>query len=295
MTVVSPAKINLVLRILDRRPDGYHNLWSLMQTVALHDRLTLTLDPTTDAIQLTCTNPDVPLGDANLIHRAVVAVRERAGLATGVRIHLDKHIPMGAGLGGGSSNAAATALGLVRLLGLSWSADQLTDATQQLGSDVPFFYRAPTAVVEGRGERVRAVSLAETRWILLVNPGFGVETAWAYKQLAASRTRPPSLPTECAAMAGQARMDWSQLTACMANDFEAIVFPQHELLRGIKTQLHAAGAESAWLSGTGATVFGIFRERATADAAQQRFASDARWRTWVVQTETAGLQIVAGS
>lgn len=287
VTVTSPAKVNLILRILDRRADGYHNLWSLMQTVGLADTLTLTLNPDADDIRLTCTHPDVPLGSANLIHRAAVAVLARAQVRTGVTIHLEKRIPMGAGLGGGSSNAAATVVGLAHLLNLPWSPDEMAEATYLLGSDVPFFFYAPTAAIAGRGERVHAVTLTGSRWILLVNPGFGVETAWAYRTLAASRSQPPVLPPSIEALDAATSLDWETVGSAMSNDFETIVYAEHAQLLALKRRLVEAGAEVALLSGTGATVFGVFPSAESAMRAQAGFAGEPAMKTWVACTGAA--------
>lgn len=293
VTVASPAKINLILRILDRRPDGYHNLWSLMQTVGLSDTVTISLDPASADIRLSCTHPDVPLGAANLIHRAAVAVRERARVSIGLSIALDKRIPMGAGLGGGSSNAAATVIGLNRLLGLGWSAAEMADVAQDLGSDVPFFLYAPTGIVAGRGERVLPLRVVGERSILLVNPGFGVETAWAYKTLAASRTQPPTLPDSLQRLDATASFGWDDLRPLMGNDFEAVVFPQHPVLAAIKRGLLEAGAECAFLSGTGATVFGVFGSGEGAVLAQRSMPREPSWKTWIVSPQTSGLSAEA--
>ncbi len=288
VTVASPAKVNLILRILDRRPDGYHNLWSLMQTVGLVDDLTIGLDPSSSEIGLTCTYPDVPLGPANLIHRAAAAVLDRARARIGLRIHLTKRIPMGAGLGGGSSNAAATVVGLNRLLGLKWSQEDMVALTRDLGSDVPFFLFAPTGIVAGRGERVRPLRITGERTLLLVNPGFGVETVWAYRTLAAGRTHPPRLSDALHDLDRATAASWEDLVPLMGNDFESVVFPQHPLLADIKAELLQAGAESAYLSGTGATVFGVFVTAERAQEAQRRMAIRPDWKAWVVPTERAG-------
>lgn len=294
VTVVSQAKVNLILRILDRRPDGYHNLWSLMQTVGLADTLTIALDPDSTDVHVTCTHPDVPLGPANLVYRAAQAVFDRAGIRTGVRIVLEKHIPMGAGLGGGSSNAAATVVGLVRLLDLRWTAAEMADATHLLGSDVPFFFYAPTAVVTGRGETVRPLRVAGQRWLLLVNPGFGVETAWAYRTLAAGRTQAPPVPEGLRAL-GATGVEWRQIASLMGNDFEDVVFPHHPMLKTLKERLREAGAESAFLSGTGATVFGVFPSLEAAERARDGMVGQSAWKTWVVPTESEGMRAEVSS
>ena len=294
-TVSSPAKVNLVLRILDRRPDGYHNLWSLMQTVGLADDLTISLDPSSTDIHLSCTHPEVPLGPTNLIHRAARAVLDRAGIDLGLQIELEKRIPMGAGLGGGSSNAAATVLGLNRLLGLNWTAATMTEVTASLGSDIPFFFSAPTAVVSGRGEQVTPLRMTGSRTLLLINPGFGVETAWAYRTLAAGRSQPPRLADSLQHLAGSPALDWGTLSPLMGNDFEPVVFAAHPALAAIKAALLDAGAESAFLSGTGATLFGVFQSKESAALALGRLEIQPGWKTWIVPTATSPLTVQTSS
>ncbi|MER3421888.1 MAG: hypothetical protein C4293_00315 [Nitrospiraceae bacterium] len=141
--ILAPAKINLILRVLDRRPDGYHNLWSLMQTVGLEDDLRFRLRPEHTGIRLECNDPSLPTDGRNLVARAAGLVLTRAGLAVGLDIRIIKRIPISAGLGGGSSDAAATIAGLNRLLGLDWSVAEMAKIGQTLGSDIPFFSLRP--------------------------------------------------------------------------------------------------------------------------------------------------------
>ena len=149
LTVFAPAKINLVLRILDRRPDGYHNLWSLMQIVRLEDELSISLSDKHSSIILQCDDSSLKTDPSNLVYRAAAAVLEHSGRVVGLDLVLAKRIPMGAGLGGGSSDAAATIIGLNQLLNLGWSTEKMAHVGQALGSDVPFFLFAPSVIVEG--------------------------------------------------------------------------------------------------------------------------------------------------
>ena len=150
ITVFAPAKINVILRILDRRPDGFHNLWSIMQTVALEDEVCIRICADRQDIQLRCDTTQLTTDQSNLVFRAATVVLARAQQSIGLDIELRKRIPMGAGLGGGSSDAAATIVGLNRLLQLEWSPTQMADVGQSLGSDVPFFLFAPSAFVAGQ-------------------------------------------------------------------------------------------------------------------------------------------------
>ncbi|MEX5215635.1 MAG: 4-(cytidine 5'-diphospho)-2-C-methyl-D-erythritol kinase [Nitrospiraceae bacterium] len=294
VSVAAPAKINLILKILDRRPDEYHNLWSVMQTVDLKDEIVLDVGSRPGRIDLTCDQADVPSGPDNLVCRAAALVLERARLAHGLAIELRKRIPMGAGLGGGSSDAAATILGLNRLFDLGWSPREMAEVGGLLGSDVPFFFFAPCAKVSGRGDHVSPLKLIGRRAVLLVNPGFGVETKWAYRTLAATRTVTPVLGSAVMELDRQASISWEELRPLMGNDFEDVVFPYHPVLLEIKEALFSHGAESAFLSGTGATVFGIFESISAATQAGRVFAERPGWRTVAAETEARPLSVTLG-
>ena len=284
ITVFAPAKINMILRILDRRPDGFHNLWSIMQTVALEDEVQIRLRAGRQDIQLRCDATQLAADRSNLVYRAAAEVLARAQQSIGLDIELRKRIPMGAGLGGGSSDAAATIIGLNRLLQLEWSPTQMADAGQLIGSDVPFFLFAPSAFVAGRGETVRPVVVEGVRWVVLVNPGFGVNTKWAYQELAATRTAVTPLSLVQRELDRQSRVSWAQLIAAAENDFEAPVFDAYGKLREIKRSLQAHGAEFALLSGSGATVFGVFEDEARAQRAHAQFARENLMNVFVVPT-----------
>ena len=284
ITVFAPAKINMILRILDRRPDGFHNLWSIMQTVALQDEVQIRLRAGRQDIQLRCDATQLAADQSNLVYRAAAEVLARAQQSIGLDIELRKRIPMGAGLGGGSSDAAATIIGLNRLLQLEWSPTQMAEAGQLIGSDVPFFLFAPSAFVAGRGETVRPVVVEGMRWVVLVNPGFGVNTKWAYQELAATRAAVTPLSLVQRELDRQSRVTWTQLIAAAENDFEAPVFAAYGKLREIKRSLQAHGAEIALLSGSGATVFGVFGDEARARLAQAQFASENLMNVFVAPT-----------
>ena len=295
ITVFAPAKINLILRILDRRSDGFHNLWSIMQTVGLEDEVRIRLCPDRPGIHLSCDAVQLAADESNLVYRAAAAVLARARRSVGLDIELRKRIPMGAGLGGGSSDAAATIIGLNRLLRLGWSSLEMADVGQALGSDVPFFLFAPSAFVTSRGEMVRPVVVEGTRWVLLVNPGFGVNTKWAYQELAATRTGVTSLSQIQCELDRQARVSWPQLAAAAANDFESPVFAAQEKLLEIKQRLQAQGAEIALLSGSGATVFGVFADEAAARLAQATFAGEQGMTLFVVPNCSGPLLVQEGA
>lgn len=289
VTVFAPAKINLVLRILDRRTDGFHNLWSLMQTVRLEDEVLIRINREHTDIRLQCDVPSLSVDHTNLVYRAAEAVLRRCERRIGVEIVLVKRIPMGAGLGGGSSDAAATIVGLDRALSLGWSVADMAQVGQALGSDVPFFFFAPSAVVTGRGEQVHPVRVTGSRWVVLVNPGFSVETKWAYQELSSSRTQVRPLSDIHAALGQESGISWEQVLGVVENDFEVPVFGVHPSLQEIKQALIAQGAEAALLSGSGATVFGIFRNEGEARQAQAHFQTQPRLKVFAVVASSGPL------
>jgi 4-diphosphocytidyl-2-C-methyl-D-erythritol kinase len=284
ITVFAPAKINLVLRILDRRADGYHNLWSLMQIVRLEDELSISISDKHSSITLQCDDSSLKTDPSNLVYRAAAAVLEHSGRVIGLDLVLAKRIPMGAGLGGGSSDAAATIIGLNQLLNLGWSMEKMAHVGQALGSDVPFFFYAPSAIVEGRGEKVAPVQIKGRRWVVLVNPGFPVETKWAYQQLSISRTEVRPLSEAHAALGKTSALSWESVLHAAENDFETAVFKAHPALHRIKQKLFAEGAEAALLSGSGATVFGVFRDETAARQAQSSFQTEPHLKVYAVST-----------
>ena len=294
LRVRTPAKVNLILRVLDRRPDGFHAIWSLMHAVGLEDELTLTIrEGVPGRIALRCDHAELSADPTNLVYQAARLVLDQADRAVDLSINLSKRIPLGAGLGGGSSDAAATILGLTRLLGLDWPIERMCELGQQLGSDVPFFFLAPAAVVTGRGEQVRPVRVSGTRWIVLVNPGFPVETKWAYQRLSSDRLGVRPLSPALQQLGSRSVLDWSEIMPLVENDFEAPVFTEHPLLEEIKQRLLSQGAEVALLSGSGATMFGVFSDQAGAERAAAVIGRDSKTKAYAVPTAGAPVTSIA--
>lgn len=266
--VSAPAKINLVLRILDRLPNGYHRIWSVMQMVDLADRVRIRRVPDGSDIHIACTLDSVPKGSANLVYRAAQLVQQEAGDRGGLAIDLTKRIPIAAGLGGGSSDAAATIIGLVRLFNLDWSVSRMAGLGARLGSDVPFFFFGPTAVISGWGQDVFPLNCEQQRWVVLVNPGFPIGTGWAYERLASVRRTLPAIDAEAPGFQANQSVTWAELMPLMDNDFEPALFPIFPQLARIKLALLAEGAEKAMLSGSGATMFGMFADQGLAEKAK---------------------------
>jgi 4-diphosphocytidyl-2-C-methyl-D-erythritol kinase len=260
--VRSHAKINWALRILGPRPDGYHDLETLFQLISLHD--TIIIRPA-DTLILTCDDPSIPTGESNLIIRAA-----RALGTPPVAIHLVKRIPAGGGLGGGSSNAAATLLALSRMFGVDDRA--LHDIALALGSDVPFFLIGGTAYATGRGEELLPLPRAGAFPLLLLFPEERVSTAEAFRLI-----RRYSPPVGAEAFETALHADLLAHPELLRNDFEAPIFETLPKLASLKARLLEAGAAWAGMSGSGSTIVGAFRDAAARDAAAARF-SDVRWQ-----------------
>lgn len=268
-TVRSLAKLNLDLRVLDRRPDGYHELRTVFQTISLADRITIEYTPgrrTTLAID---GNVDIP---GNLILKAAESVMEACRVKGAVRFRLEKRIPMGAGLGGGSSNAAAILLALPVLSGAVLPVARLISIAAALGSDVPFFLFGGAAAGIGRGTELFPLPDLGGHHGIVVSSSVHVSTAEAYRALNRKLTIPGSEPDTGGFQSvlwglGDDRPDCGWMQSC-ANDFEEAVFARHPELRVIRRRLERAGARPARMTGSGSAVFGIFgRRRESLEAA----------------------------
>lgn len=259
MIVRAHAKINLGLRVLGRRADGYHALSTIFHRVDLFD--TLRLDAADGGITLECDAPGVPTDDGNLCVRAArLLLAEHP--ERGVRMRLHKRIPIGAGLGGGSADAAAVLRFLPSLLDLRVTEAERFSMALRLGSDVPYFLRDGSAVARGRGELLTHFPFASPWWIVLVNPGIHVSTAWAYGSL---RPREAAEDPDPRALLRQAADgDATALSLLLTNDFEEPVMAAHPEIRRVRVSMREAGAAGALMSGSGSTVFGLFETESAA-------------------------------
>jgi len=287
--VQAPAKVNLCIRVLDRLPNGYHELWSLMHSVDVFDQLRIRLNPHHDRIQLTCDNAGLPVDHGNLVYRAAKGVLRRVEQSVGVDIVLQKTIPLAAGLGGGSSDAAAAIYGLNHLLKLEWGLSEMCEVGAELGSDIPFFFQAPCAVVRGWGQEVTPCMINGKRWVVLVNPGFPIQTKWAYEQLASRRSEISPLDPWTQAVEAKLQVSWEEVIEAMENDFELPLFPVYPILEFMKEKLRALGAQAALLSGSGATVFGVFDAPENAQAAAVQLRRDTQWHVFDAPMGTTAL------
>ena len=282
VAVAAPAKVNLFLRILAKEESGYHQLETLYTAVDLCDEIML--HRTERGVSVEVVGPSVGPDEENLAYRAADALLEAAGFTTGVHVHLTKNIPVGAGLGGGSSDAGATLRALNTLLGEPFSASELLEIAGRLGADVPFFASgAGAALAWGRGERLVPISIAPRLSVLLALPSLHIATGEAYEYLSV----PERITAATLALDALSRPEI--LAELAVNDFEASVFESHPELGKLRQALHETGALTARLSGSGAALFGLFNDRATADQAQASLSTSWTDVRFVV-TETLAYQ-----
>jgi 4-diphosphocytidyl-2-C-methyl-D-erythritol kinase len=270
------AKVNLTLEVLGRRNDGYHEIVTVMQAVDLSDRLVL---EDAEVLELRTAASDVPTDGTNLALKAAATLRERAGTSRGARITLEKKIPVAAGLGGGSTDAAATLIGLNRLWGLRWSTAQLGEVAVTLGMDVPFFLRGGAALGTGRGEQLEPLSSCALA-LVLVNPGVAASTAEIYSGVLPSMYSDGGRARTMAA-ALRSRQP-TRVAGTLGNTLERVATSRYQDVAQIEAALLAAGALGAAMSGSGLTVFGVARSYDHARQIRDRIGR-ARWACWAVR------------
>lgn len=263
------AKVNLTLDVGAERSDGFHDVESVMHTIALHD--SITLREAGNGVELSVLDgADVPADHRNLVARTAQMLREMFNVQRSVQIELTKRIPVGAGLGGGSSDAAVTLLGLVQLWKLRLEGPQVRSLAAKLGADVPFFLEGGGAVARGKGEKVTFLSPLPTTWVVLASPRAQVLTTWAYKQLQpAAITSRPDTPAMIAAVR---REDVREVGRLLHNVFEPVITAVHPLISELRARILNGEAYGASMSGTGPTVFGLMAN----EAAARKVADDLR-------------------
>ncbi len=277
ITLRSPAKINLCLSVLGKRPDGYHDVEMLMQMVGLYDEVTVALAPA--GISITCDAGSVPSGEGNTAWKAAAEILRISGKNPGLTISIKKNIPVAAGLGGGSGNAAAVLAAANKLLGAGLNADRLSEIGARIGMDVPFFLSGPTALARGRGEIVTSLPPLPPFWVLLANPGFETSTAWVYKNLTLGLTK----KVDCNKIA---RLTTARnIAAELHNDLETVTKAAHPVIGEIEEALIAQGALGVRMSGSGPTVFGVFETEAACRAAAESLSRKG-WRLYPAVTLT---------
>jgi 4-diphosphocytidyl-2-C-methyl-D-erythritol kinase len=270
------AKINLCLHVMARRPDNYHELRTIFQTISLADTLELSR-ATEPGIALETDNADLPTGSENLVYRAIDAIACETGFRGGIHARLGKRIPVARGLGGGSSDAAAALIGMLRLGKKKLPLARLMEIAASLGADVPFFLFGGRALAVNRGDEIYPLDDLPKRTIVVVSPqGIGVSTQDAYQWVSAELTKRAKTPS----IWGFCALCWSRQEG-LSNDFEGPVFSRHPRLGEIRAGLLKRGAADAALAGSGSAVFGVFRNPARARRAARAFPEDS---VFVVET-----------
>ncbi len=279
-TLPSFAKINLHLKVLGKRPDGFHELCTVFQTVSLHDKITF---EAADELSMTCDDAAIPTGEANLMIRAARKLREFSGTNAGAKLHLEKRIPSPGGLAGGSSNAAVTLIGLMRLWDLEITHEGLFTIAAELGSDVPFFLEGGTMLGTGRGERLEPLPDFECDRLVIVTPNVAVSTAAAYAGLRAESLTSQALETKLSVCRSEAEEVLADIEAG-ANDFENTVLAAFPEINEVRKMLTGLGARKVLLSGSGASVFAIFDNILTRQTALEALSQKADWRSFAAAT-----------
>lgn len=268
MKVLAPAKINLSLRVLAKRADGFHEIETLIAPISLFDEVTI--EKQSRWVDFSCDDPSLPTGDDNLVVRAAKAFFEAMKLKTGISIQLKKRIPHGAGLGGGSSDAASTLLALNELFETKLTREALAKLSESIGSDIPFFIFQSAAICKGRGELVTPMKLAEPLSILLLKPEFGISSGWAYQRWTDSREIPG---------VNYGPQEFANQT--FVNDLERPAFEKFIFLAQMKTWLlKQPEVGAALMSGSGSTMFAVLRPGADVDVISKRAKQELDPRLW---------------
>ena len=277
MLVKAPAKINLTLRVLGKRPDGYHELESIMQMLTLADLLTI---ESADELTFTCSDPALE-NEENLVVRAARLLQPRNAIPRGARIHLEKRIPAQAGLGGGSSDAAATLLALNQLWEIRLPLDELDGMARALGADVPFFLYTPTAIARGRGDDLTPLPHETICHVVLAKPHAGLSTAAVYAALRARPYHPqrphPPLPETRAMATALMKGNVAAVAGALVNDLERPALTQLPELSRIRERMLQLGALSVLLCGSGSAMFGICPNAHIAQHAAIDLTNDCPW------------------
>ena len=286
----APGKINLYLEITGDRPDGFHSVVMVLQSVALSDRVALKLRR--DGIRLSCSHPQVPEDSTNLAYKAAELLKQRCNRKGGVEIAIEKHIPVGAGMAGGSTDAAAGLVGLNQLWDLGLEESELQELAAELGSDVPFCVHGGTMLAIGRGEKLSPLPDLHPVAVVLGKPrDLSVATAWAYQNYRErpNRQRGPISPL----LSAIAHQNLREIGQNLYNDLESVVLPMHPQVDGLVTAIcQTEGTLGGMMSGSGPTVFGLFASHEEATVAKQTLESTHRdIQFWSTTTSSAGISI----
>ena len=252
MTINAPAKINLILDITGKMPNGYHSIKTVMQTLDLCDTITITKSNT--GITISCNNPSIPVNEKNIVFKATEKIMELYKIPGGVKIHINKRIPVSAGLAGGSTDCAGVLCALNNLFSLGIDDETLKKIGTSLGADVPFCIQKGTVLCEGIGEVLTPLESYPEKTVLLVKPDFGVSTQWVYKNLNLESITHPDVEGFIKEYSNNIKNSYKY----MGNVLEQVTITQHPEINGIKDKMYEFGASFSMMSGSGPTVFGIF-------------------------------------
>jgi 4-diphosphocytidyl-2-C-methyl-D-erythritol kinase len=278
----SPCKVNLLLNILGKRSDGFHELETVMQLVNLFDEIHF--ERGGNGIQLTCDEPTLPVDSKNLVHRAAADFLSAAKISDGVNIHLAKKIPLAAGLGGGSGNAATTLLALNELFDQPLSGAKLRELAVALGSDIPFFLQNQPALATGRGEKIQPLEpfpALRGKAFLLIHPGFGISTPWAYQNLARFQDALNGKPGRAKELISKLKSNnWPGVADAFYNSLEAPALDKFPVLALYQAFLRENGALAALMSGSGSTTFAIVENVSSGESLSEKFKSKFGQNCW---------------
>ena len=267
------AKINLCLYVLRKREDGFHDICSVMQAVDLHDRLSLYKIP--EGIVVQTDDPELPADRRNLAYKASEIFLKENRISSGVRIEIQKRIPLSSGLGGGSSNAAFALIGLNKLFGANLSRKRLMGMGERIGSDVPFFLSSGQAVATGRGEKIREVKLPQDYWIVLIKPHVRLSTPWVYENLKIDLTKKKQ-----SIRIYRNRKSFFDSMVAWENELESVAVTKYPQIQELRTKLERIGAIKTSMSGSGPTVYGIFDKPRYKEVKSLR---GSEWQIWVTR------------
>jgi len=271
----SPAKVNLRLEILKKREDGYHELRTILQKINLHDVLHFSLKKER-GISIATDHPNLPVGKSNLIYQAVRSMLKQSDYKGGIHVKIEKTIPLGAGLGGGSSNAATALKAMNQLLRLGLPKKELMAIGLEIGTDIPFFFFEGAAIASGIGERLKKIELPEL-WFVLIYPNFEVSTRWAYQNFVLTKRQ---FHFNCNKLAKIP----NEISHLLWNDLEEVVSKEYPQIGLMKEMLCSAGAKGALMTGSGPTVFGVFSGEGGASEAYKKVEKMVRNKGWIVLT-----------
>ena len=273
----SNAKINLRLDILGKRSDGYHDIRTVFQKITLGDELSIAMAKS--GIEVECNHPQAPDNEGNLAFTAARTLLDRYEIKDGLRIAIKKRIPVAAGLGGGSSNAAATLMGINQLFELGLTDEELMGIGKTIGADVPFFLFGNSALATGIGDLLEPLIINPRLWLLLITPDTPISTAWAYGSIRRGLTNSLNNIT-----IPQCINHLAEVIAILSNDLEKVVIPHHPVIQTIKDELIDKGAKGSLMSGSGSTVFGIFENEGETQEALAQSKIPMNWQVNISQT-----------